>query len=123
VTELRESRAARNEDLFRRLNERLHALAGHTQRTAAATAPGEAPERFVCECARTDCSVVVELTPGEYAAVRATGRRFLVYPDDSHTSPQLEDIVERHDRYWVVQKNGEAGVEAEALVERPSEPL
>jgi hypothetical protein len=123
MTGQRESRAARNEDLFRRLNERLHALSARAHRPPDATATGEAPERFVCECAKTDCSVVVELTAGEYAAVRATGRRFLVYPDDSHTSPELEEIVERHDGYWVVQKHGEAGLEAEALVERPAEPL
>lgn len=119
----RQSRAARNEDLFRRLNERLHALAEHAQRGPIATATEEAPERFVCECASTDCSTVVELTAGEYSAVRATGRRFLVSPDASHTSPDLEEVVERHDRYWVVQKKGEAGAEAEALVDQPREPL
>jgi len=119
----RQSRAARNEDLFRRLNERLRALAEHAQHEPVATATEPSLERFVCECVQTDCSLVVELTVDEYTAVRATGRRFLVYPDASHTSPDLEAIVERHDRYWVVQKKGEAGVEAESLADRPGVPL
>jgi hypothetical protein len=117
----RQSRAARNEDLFRRLNERLHALAEHAQQRPTATE--ELPERFVCECARTDCSTVVELTADQYTAVRAVSTRFLVCPDPSHTSPAVEDVVERHDHYWVVQKKGEAGIEADALVDRPSDPL
>jgi hypothetical protein len=117
----REARAARNEDLFRRLNERLHALAEHAR--AASAAATEPLERFVCECASTDCSKVVELTRDEYEAVRATGTRFLVYPERTHTSPDIEDIVERSDRYWVVEKRGEAGDVVEALVEQPAEPL
>lgn len=119
----RESRAARNEDLFRRLNERLHTLSEHAQRGPLSTTKAEEPESFVCECASTECSKVVALTAGEYSAVRATGRRFLVYPDPSHTSPDLEEVVERHERYWVVQKKGEAGVEAQALAEGPGGPL
>ena len=123
MTGERQERAARNEDLFRRLNDRLHALSEHAQRGPLATAPEDEPERFVCECASTECSTVVQLTPEEYADVRSAARRFLVYPDASHTRPDLEEVVERHDRYWVVQKKGEAGMEAEALVDRPGEPL
>jgi hypothetical protein len=120
----RQSRAARNEDLFRRLNERLHALSEHAQqRPPGPATEGAEQERFVCECSSTECSKVVALTAGEYTAVRATGRRFLVFPDRSHTSPDLEEVVERHERYWVVQKKGEAGLEADALADRPSEPL
>jgi hypothetical protein len=125
VSSQRELRAARNEHLFRRLNERLHTLAaiGRTP-TAVATSDGPEPfERFVCECAQKSCSRVVELTADEYTAVRAGNRRFLVYPDDSHTSPELEEVVERTDRYWVVHKLGEAGEVADLLVERRSDPL
>lgn len=119
----RQSRAARNEDLFRRLNERLHALEKHARSGPTATATEEPRERFVCECASTECSKVVELTASEYTAVRAAGTRFLVFPERAHTRPDLEEIVERHDRYWVVQKRGEAGAIAEALVEQPGGPL
>ena len=119
----REVRAARNEDLFRRLNERLHALAEHARTGTTATATDDPRQRFVCECASTDCSRVVELTTWEYTAVRAVGTRFLVFPDPSHTRRDLEEIVERNERYWVVQKRGEAGAVAEALVAQPGDPL
>jgi hypothetical protein len=119
----REQRAARNEDLFRRLNERLHALSG-IGRDSVPVATAEAQlERFVCECAQTSCSRVLELTSEEYRSVRVGGRRFLVYPDESHTSPELEEVVERCDRFWIVQKFGEAGEEAAELVDRHSDPL
>jgi len=110
----RETRAAENEDLFRRLNERLHALA-----TVASSSVLEAdvPERFLCECSQTSCSRVLELTPSEYRTVRETGRRFVVFPEKSHTDPSLETVVEEHDNFWIVEKNGEAGEEAENLAE------
>ena len=110
----RETRAAENEDLFRRLNERLHTLA-----TVASSSVLEAdtPERFLCECSQTSCSRVLELTPSEYRTVRETNRRFLVFPDPSHTDPSLETVVERHESFWVVEKIGEAGDEAESLAE------
>ncbi len=84
----RETRAAENEDLFRRLNERLHTLA-----TVASSSVLEAdtPERFLCECSQTSCSRVLELTPSEYRSVRETNRRFLVFPDPSHTDPTPRD--------------------------------
>ena len=110
----RETRAAENEDLFRRLNERLHALA-----TVASTSvlSADTPERFLCECSQASCSRVVELTPSEYRSVRETNRRFLVFPDPSHTDPSLETVVERREGYWVVEKIGRAGAEAENLAE------
>ena len=107
---IRGERLARNEDAFRRVNERLHALA---------TIAGEADtyERFVCECADPACSVVVELTPDEYRAVRDDRARFIVYPSVSHFDPTIEVVVERRDRLWVVEKYGEAGDEAEKLAD------
>ena len=77
----------------------------------------DTPERFLCECSQTSCSRVLELTPSEYRSVRETNRRFLVFPDPSHTDPSLETVVERHESFWVVEKIGEAGDEAESLAE------
>jgi len=116
----REERAAENEDLFRRLNERLHTLA-----TIASSSVLEAdtPERFLCECSQTSCSRVLELTQSDYRSVRQTNRRFLVFPDASHTDPALETVVERHQGFWVVEKNGEAGEKAESLAEGTASPL
>jgi len=116
----RETRAAENEDLFRRLNERLHVLASVA---ASAVEAAETPERFLCECAQVQCSQVIVLTPQEYRSVRETNRRFLVVPEASHVSPDLEVVVERHERYWVVEKLGEAGAEAALLADRNRDPL
>jgi len=118
----REERAAKNEDLFRRLNERLHALAEHAREGSTVTA-APALERFVCECASTDCSRVVELTADEYSDVRALGTRFLVFPANEHIRLDLEDVVARTDRYWIVQKRGDAGAAAEVLDAWPGDPL
>ena len=84
----RETRAAENEDLFRRLNERLHVLATVASSSVLAA---DTPERFLCECSQTGCSRVLELTPSEYRSVRETNRRFLVFPDASHTDPEPRD--------------------------------
>jgi hypothetical protein len=98
--------------MFRQVNERLHALA----------TIGDAPEiheRFVCECFQAGCSAVIELTPGEYRAVRAHSARFLVVPDAVHVDASLERILERSERYWVVEKQGRAATTAEDLAEDP----
>jgi hypothetical protein len=105
-----EARAAHNEDLFRQINERLHTLADIHGST-------EPRQQFICECEQTGCSLLVELTPAEYRSVRADTRHFLVFPEPAHTSPELEAVVERHDGYWVVEKRGEAGDEADYLAD------
>jgi len=55
---------------------------------------------------------LVALTPAEYASVRADGKQFVVLPD--HWTPEIETLVLREERYWVVRKNGEAGAYVEA---------
>lgn len=109
--EERQQRAARNEDMFRQVNDRLLAL-------ASLDSSPEPFERFICECERASCSLLVKLTPREYLAVRAESTRFLVFPEPSHTSPQLETIVVQHDRYWVVEKREEAGEKAADLADQ-----
>jgi len=114
MTAERETRAAENEDLFRRLNERLHTLAAVA---SSSVLDADVRERFLCECSQTSCSRVLELTPSEYRAVRETGRRFLVFPDAAHIDTSLETVVQKSERFWVVEKHGEAGEEAESLAE------
>ena len=50
--------------------------------------------------------------------MRAEDTRFLVFPEAPHTNSELETVVERHDRFWVVEKRGEAGEEAEYLADQ-----
>jgi hypothetical protein len=95
-----EERAARNEALFREVNERVASLAG----------AGGSEIGFVCECSDDACVERLHLRREEYDAVRANPRRFIVVP--GHES-SFERVVERHQVYLVVEKLGEAGRVAE----------
>ena len=106
----RAERAIRNEDVFRRINERVHTLAEFDRESGPL-------ERYVCECFQSTCAAVVELSSREYDAVRAVGSRFFILPDAVHVDPEWETVVARFDRYWVVEKEGEAGERAEELAE------
>jgi hypothetical protein len=57
---------------------------------------------FLCECGRLDCSKLIQLTLVEYEDVRESSRRFAIV--DGHELLETEEIVERHDRYVVVEK-------------------
>lgn len=47
--------------------------------------------------------------------------RFPVKPDLRHVLPEAEDVVERHERYWVVEKISVAAAVAERADPRPAE--
>ena len=101
------TRVAKNESLFREVNERI-----------AEVAEGfaiEQTQHFVCECSRIGCSKAIELTLAEYAAVREDDRRFAVAR--GHLDPEHESVVLRRERYWVIEKDGLAGAIAEAEVD------
>ena len=104
MSSLWEQRAARNEALFREVNENIARLeARHGTTTAEPT--------YVCECANAGCVEQIAIDPETYRRVRAEPRLFFVRPD--HEDPQLERVVERHDGYLIVEKTGEAGAVAE----------
>jgi hypothetical protein len=104
----RERRAGRNQSLFREVNERVEEInqANDLWLTLA---------EWVCECAFDTCTERVELTPEQYEKVREEPTRFLVAPSSEHVIPDVEEVVERHSRYWVVEKAGEAATVAEQL--------
>jgi hypothetical protein len=68
---------------------------------------------WVCECANEHCVDVVQMSVAEYEAVRAKPNRFVVMPDDGHVWPDVEHVVKRTDRYWIVEKFGFGQVLAE----------
>ena len=108
ITELQE-RAAHNEERYRALNERMEA-----SNAAHVWVDPPMPD-WVCECASRECMQPVRLTIPEYKAVRAVATHFFVLPADEHLSPAVERVVERYDRYWVVDKIGEAAEVSEEL--------
>jgi hypothetical protein len=86
-------RVAMNEATFRKVNEGME---------AGQDASGLL--RFVCECGRLYCTRLIELTRPEYEAIRENPRRFAIV--EGHEILEAEEVVERHDRYLVVDKSG-----------------
>ena len=102
-------RIAMNEATFRKVNEGMEA--------------GQDPSGllvFVCECGRLGCNKLIRLTRPEYEGIRRNPRRFAIL--DGHEILEAEEIVERHDRYLVVEKTGDPEAE---IVEHtdPRRPL
>jgi predicted ThiF/HesA family dinucleotide-utilizing enzyme len=102
-------RVAMNEATFRKVNEGMEV--------------GQDPSgvmTFVCECGRLGCNELIQLTRAEYEDVRGHPRRFAIL--DGHEILEAEEIVERHDRYIVVEKSGDPEAE---IVEHtdPRRPL
>jgi hypothetical protein len=98
-----EERAARNEALFREVNEQVRRL--------SRPQPPLQPElTIVCECSDEQCTERVSLPLSVYEAVRTHPRRFVVVEDHDNN---FESVVERFDGYAVVEKEGQAGRIAE----------
>jgi hypothetical protein len=104
MSSLWEQRAARNEVLFREVNENIARLEERHGTTTAEPV-------FLCECANADCTDHLTVGADVYTRVREQPRRFLLIP--GHQDPQLERVVERHSDYLIVEKTGAAGEVAE----------
>ena len=92
----RARRVGANEAVFRHVNERIREVG---ERFGA----GSSEASFVCECGDASCAELVEISLEEYEAVRTSPYRFFVVP--GHDIPEVEDVVERHGRYDVVEKH------------------
>jgi hypothetical protein len=103
--DLQRERAAKNQSLFREVNERIEQLASRSSYST-----------FVCECMDESCAAEVTLTIEQYEHVRSGGNHFLVLP--GHNVPKVEDIVEASDRYLIVRKLGAGLSFADALEPR-----
>ena len=91
-----------NEALFRDVNERIH--------DAIVEYPGlrvSGVQDYVCECSNPDCAVHIRLSEEQYESVRASGKTFFVAPE--HYLPEIEDVTEKNDGYWVVAKRADTG--------------
>jgi hypothetical protein len=97
----REERLAKNESLFREVNERVAEVAANYIEVETSGDPVE----FTCECGRADCAEPMTMTVVEYEAVRAVPTRFAIVP--AHEQPEVETVVERHPTYFVVEKRQE----------------
>jgi hypothetical protein len=99
-----EDRVARNESIAREVNEAIEHGRG--------PADVLAPVAFRCECGRLGCNKLIEVTMGDYERVRSHPRQFLIV--NGHEQPEFETVVYAGEDYSVVEKQDEAGREAEA---------
>jgi hypothetical protein len=102
VEEDRQERLAKNESLFRALNENISGLASKLG--------GETPFEFICECSTSGCFERLSLTLAEYERVRQDGTHFLLA--DGHEDIEIEQVIAHHEGFVVVEKDGVAGLVA-----------
>jgi hypothetical protein len=100
----REARAARNQALFRAVNEKLRDL---DEQFASMTYEYV----IACECADTTCVQTLTISADDYKRVRANPRAFVVLP--GHVYADVEDVISEAEPYVVVEKLATAGKVAE----------
>ena len=91
-------RAARNEEIFRDVNERIEE--GAEKHEVVGMLP------FHCECGDASCVETIEIAANRYAEIMRERYRFLVIP--GHEEPTIEQTIETTPQYLVVEKIGEA---------------
>ena len=92
------ARQARNEALFREVNERIAQLGSAAQAWSA-----DGVVEFMCECgADGGCGDRVRMPLEVYERVRSQSDRFVVRP--GHDTPELERVVEAAAEYAIVDK-------------------
>ena len=102
----REIRAARNQAMFRAVNDKIRELAD-----TFAVVTGTFT--IACECADPHCVSTIEINPADYEAIRANPRRFAVLP--GHLDTGIEGLIAQSEHYHVAEKRGKAAAVAEAL--------
>ena len=99
----RDERLAQNEVIFRTVNESIQ--------QQAMSFGGLDSYEFICECATASCFERIALTLEDYEGIRGEGATFFVSP--GHVYDEIELVTDRQPTYWVVRKDGAAGVVAE----------
>jgi hypothetical protein len=100
---MRDVSQAKNEELFRNVNERIETL-------SQTVAQDDPMMEYLCECDSADCHERVRATRGEYESVRADPTHFIVIA--GHQDPKVERVTFSNDRFLVVEKQGAAARDA-----------
>jgi hypothetical protein len=101
---MRETSLAKNEELFRNVNERIETL-------SQTVAEDDSMMEYLCECDRPDCYDRVKATRSEYEAVRAESTHFILLL--GHEDARIERVVFSNERFLTVEKQGAAGRDAD----------
>jgi hypothetical protein len=106
----RKERLARNEAIFREVNERIERLASKGEWL------GESDSlEVLCECGNVDCAEPLKLRVSDYERVRQVPTDFLVAP--GHVIPEIEKVTASGRGYEVVRK-----VDGEEELARETDP-
>ena len=92
----RGARVAKNETVFRNVNERIEQL---NESFATVTDTFE----VICECGDSGCVTQISIATDAYERVRTDATLFIVAP--GHEVSEVEDIVDRQSVYHVVRKH------------------
>ena len=85
---------------MRQVNERIGEI-------AEGLGGGDHRYEFICECSQLDCVERISLTLAEYGHVREEGDRFAIVA--GHEELEIEQVIEKFEEYWIVEKVGVAG--------------
>jgi hypothetical protein len=100
---MRDESKARNEELFRNVNEQIEALSQTVERD-------DPLMEYLCECDRQDCYKTVSATRAEYESIRSDPTHFIV--SLGHQDPSVERVYASNDRFVIVEKRGAAARDA-----------
>jgi len=89
-------RRAKNEALFRDINERLQDLNDDF-----------GTSEWLCECSDLECVDRIDMTDAEYEDVRRNGAHFVLL--SGHEEIDIERVVARHEGYVIAEKTGIGG--------------
>ena len=88
-------RIGHNEALYRQVNERIEGLNDAFSLVTSEFA-------VICECGDLHCMQQVRVSREVYEQTRANATRFIIVP--GHEAPDVEEVVERGNEYFVVDK-------------------
>ena len=94
MSEPPEDRVAKNEALFRAVNDRIREL-GEKAR------PLDEVD-FLCECGNGDCLQAISIRPDQYELVRSKPVQFIVAR--GHEKPEVERVIAEEDGFLVIEK-------------------
>jgi hypothetical protein len=84
-------RLARNQTIFREVNERLRELSNRNDQT-----------EYQCECSDVACMDTIALDTAQYEAIRSKRKVFVIVP--GHERLEVERVVDEDDRFMLVEK-------------------
>jgi hypothetical protein len=90
----RQQRVAKNEALFREVNERIEEV---NEKFG-----DDSPADFLCECGDDDCTAPISMTLAEYEEVRSDSTHFAIAK--GHEAADVERVIATNERYAVVEK-------------------